>query len=999
MPNPSDIAEEIKSFLALGEARPKGVLADLAAAYAALCRQANARLRQCADYLRRGLRAEAVYHAEIEPNLLDAVAALDLARLEDWNAVCAASGLEVAPQLLLEVAREVNHAYTDLEPVKQLLTQIRLLALARAPMRPRLAALRALLRHDAVSPLLEQDVKSFEAARLREIEAEADEALRAEDGARLDELLRELTDQTWRHPGASAMASRAARHAQEIRARGAVRELEAIAADLHAAHSALDHEECAALLARWDEIVRSTGTVVPAELLEQSRPARDYVRQVEQRRQTQREHATACSRLRSALQEEHCDLADLQGRHDAACSFGIALPEDLEHDYGAKVDQIRLAQRRRRRVIFGAAALLLLALIAGAVLLVRAGIAGVEAERWHARIEALVTEAQAVEAARAWDNLMRQAPHLAGRARLQRLKQRLDKLLKDYGQWQQQFNSLEARIAEGYPDRLEAKYLEEAKRLAEKLTSKEQLAALEWQHKFDEVNHARQQKTDAAFGRALDGLTTEFGKADPNLDPARLKVVLAELEQKLLPVKFMPGVSPELQGQLKPLEARLKSLWDGIYAVERIASAEKQKRDEEKQQREQERQRLEAIQGRLVDLGNQAARAEALAKALKAFAKDFPDHPKAKPFVEAAGGLDDWIAIERAADLVRSWRGELLTSQVKCEQIPGRIEQIATFRKNNPGCPMDEPLGTYAAYLQKAQGPLTDENPWWSQLLKMTVDSEVMRLHCFKTDAKTTYYMRSGARMKTDMLGLSAPVVIEQTGGLKLKEVTIRLGKISGESLYQPPGPSAQCALAKAIVTKLGGLDKRVAWDTIGPDLAHLITQSGQVDPILRAQLLCLVIGWIREHGWAVAKQPGGEKAFAGLSQLKEADEVLTWMDPASDRANRYRDYLTTVLDGLPSFADLRDAVVKSREDLAHGLRSIRWRQGALLKEGDRWQVVPWASYDEGNTFWIAPSASSADRKALRKIGAAGKDGAVIDPAAVAGVPEGTMVFIRMEGR
>ena len=999
MPNPSDIAEEIRSFLALGEARPKGVLADLAAAYAALCRQANARLRQCADYLRRGLRAEAVYHAEIEPNLLDAVAALDLPRLEDWNAVCAASGLEVAPQLLLEVARELNHAYTDLEPVKQLLTQIRLLALARAPMRPRLAALRALLRHDAVSPLLEQDVKSFEAARLKEIEREADEAFRAEDGARLDELLRELTDQTWRHPGASAMASRAARHVQEIRARGAVRELEAIAADLHAAHSALDHEECAALLARWDEIVRSTGTVVPAELLEQSRPARDYVRQVEQRRQTQREHATACSRLGSALQEETSDLAELQRLYDGAHSFGIPLLGNLEDDYRARVDEIRLAQRRRRRVIFGAAALLLLALIAGAVLLVRAGIAGVEAERWHARIEALVTKAQAVEAARAWEDMTRRAPRLADDPRFQRLKQRLDKLLKDYRQWQQKFAWLDTRIAEGYPDRLEAQYLEEARRLAEKLTSKEQLAALEWKQKFDKVNHDRQQKVDAAFGKALEGLGRQFGQADPNLDPARLKVVLAELEQKLLPVKFMPGVSPELSEQLKPLEAKLKSLWDGVYAAEKIASAEKQRRDEERQQRERDRQRSEAIQRRLVDLGNQAARADALAKALKAFAEDFPEHPKAKPFAEAAGQLGDWTPIEQSADLVRGWRGGLLTSQLKCEQIAGRIEQIETFRKDRPACPMDEALGAYAAYLKKAQGPLTDENPWWSQLLKMVVDSEVMRLHCFRTDARTTYYMRSGARMKTDMLGLSAPVVVEQTAGLKLKEVTIRLGKITPDGLYQPPGASPQCALAKEIATKLGGLDKTLAWDTIGLDLAQLVAESTQVDPILRAQLLRLVIGWVKEYGWGVAKQPGGEKAFAGLSKLKEADEVLTWMDPASDRANRYRDYLATVLNGLPDFADLRDAVVRGREELAADLRASRWRQGALLKEGDRWQVVPWASYGEGDTFWVVSGSSSADRKALRKIGSAGKDAPAIDPSAVAGVPEGTMVFIRMEGR
>src|SRR5687767_9088108 len=105
------VVDNIRAFLSsVDQTRTEG-LADLASEYAALCREANARLRRCGDYLRRGMRTEAVHLAEAQPSLLDLVAALDFPELQEFQNTCSIYELSPPPKLLMEVAQELNEAY------------------------------------------------------------------------------------------------------------------------------------------------------------------------------------------------------------------------------------------------------------------------------------------------------------------------------------------------------------------------------------------------------------------------------------------------------------------------------------------------------------------------------------------------------------------------------------------------------------------------------------------------------------------------------------------------------------------------------------------------------------------------------------------------------------------------------------------------------------------------------------------------------------------------
>src|SRR4051812_43580101 len=129
MPDYQQVVDAIRAFANSLDQTRSDEVPELATSYALLCREANDRLRRCADYLHRGLRSEALHLADTPPILLDMVAALDIPELPDWEKACFAYDLQRPPKLLMEAAQELNEAYAADEPVRMLLSRHRVLAL------------------------------------------------------------------------------------------------------------------------------------------------------------------------------------------------------------------------------------------------------------------------------------------------------------------------------------------------------------------------------------------------------------------------------------------------------------------------------------------------------------------------------------------------------------------------------------------------------------------------------------------------------------------------------------------------------------------------------------------------------------------------------------------------------------------------------------------------------------------------------------------------------
>jgi len=71
------IVDDLRSVVHASDQTYSDQLTQLAKSYVEACGEANKRLRRCDDFLRQGLRSEAIRYAEAEPSLLDQVAILD----------------------------------------------------------------------------------------------------------------------------------------------------------------------------------------------------------------------------------------------------------------------------------------------------------------------------------------------------------------------------------------------------------------------------------------------------------------------------------------------------------------------------------------------------------------------------------------------------------------------------------------------------------------------------------------------------------------------------------------------------------------------------------------------------------------------------------------------------------------------------------------------------------------------------------------------------------
>lgn len=193
------VIDRMRLFLRKEDQQLTDELVRYSGEYYDMCRKANERLRICAEYLRLGLRTEAIQLCEEEPNLLELVAALDFPEMHEWAELTISYQLQHEP-LMLEFVESLNDAYVEHEPLEPLLTHFRLMTLLGSPLKKRLQHLRIIAAEDPLSPYWDDDVRDFEKARFREIVDDARDATRNQDTDALAGLLNELDTDPWLEP-------------------------------------------------------------------------------------------------------------------------------------------------------------------------------------------------------------------------------------------------------------------------------------------------------------------------------------------------------------------------------------------------------------------------------------------------------------------------------------------------------------------------------------------------------------------------------------------------------------------------------------------------------------------------------------------------------------------------------------------------------------------------------------------------------------------------------
>nr|MBC8290030.1 hypothetical protein [Planctomycetota bacterium] len=313
--------------------------------------EVNERLRKCDDLLKRGHRAEAIELAEGEPNLLDAAGTLDFLEFPLWVDYVSQFELPSPPELIGDVAAELDEAYTAQFSMEKLLQQYRLRSLARSPLPARISILRQIAHKDPDNPLWQEDLKTFEKFRRKELTDALQIAAKNGDSATLASIERELKSTPWASPVSPKLLEKSEKLNTTAQRNDAKKKLEAIADDLHAAWSEQSPDAGRQARSRWSALLTIAELDESDPLCAEVQPALDWLAEEDDLDRVENEHREAVAALERGIDGEASRL-ELEKLFHAAVRNDRELSETLRYRYAERIRFLGDAARRKSRMIW-----------------------------------------------------------------------------------------------------------------------------------------------------------------------------------------------------------------------------------------------------------------------------------------------------------------------------------------------------------------------------------------------------------------------------------------------------------------------------------------------------------------------------------------------------------------------------------------------------------------------------------------------------------------------
>lgn len=332
-------------------------------------RVANRRLRECDGLLANGHRSEAIQLAEQEPNLLEFVGFLDFPELHEWNDFVAEHGLKVTPEIQIDVATDLNHAYSDDTPLERYLNKLRVYSLGRAPLRQRIDILRKIAKLDVESPHWQDDLKSYEQVRLRQMQDEFRTADERHDYEKLGELYTELKQTKWSMKPGKQFVQRLTESLGSLHQQQSFAKLRDVYRNLRIAKEDDDVGAAERLIDEWTETIaqcdRSSEDVRQVEA--KAGEVFSWVELHQESEASADEKKREIEKLKRLIRSPRSTIDALEARYDAITEDGTELPETIVNQYLDRIEEIEAdIERKRKMKLAGIGVAVLVVLIAAA---------------------------------------------------------------------------------------------------------------------------------------------------------------------------------------------------------------------------------------------------------------------------------------------------------------------------------------------------------------------------------------------------------------------------------------------------------------------------------------------------------------------------------------------------------------------------------------------------------------------------------------------------------
>lgn len=902
------IVENIRNQISYFGSLPNEQVQALAESYVEAVQEVNARLLRCSQMIRSGNPSEAVRLAEIEPDLLESFALLDFPERLQWSELARSRGAAVPAPLFEELAREVNDAYTTVNPLQPLLKKHRFLAIARAPISQRIAVLRELVLMEPDNLEWKADLESYEKTRYRELEKDVQDAIATKDVDRMSALVRELDPKLWSSPPPEKYTVKLRQMLKSESQRALRTEIERLIEKLREAYETDDAPQGIKYADRWYRLTHELGeNAVPLDWKIDVQAALLWVEEKRHEMQRHQDFEMQVQQFRTEIQSganlERLDILFSQLEINAE-ELEQEIPEPILRLYESKRHTSEVRGTRHFRIFLIAVVLLGLMLTTGIVLGFRHFQQQEEIRQIAAVLQGYLDRKnfdaadQYLEEQKAKLELYGESPilvevHSELKAAVTQEKERRI-LFRD------SLNRARESLKSGTMDQ---QALLQAQSRAQSESEKFELLTLE--REYSRVTAEAQNRIDFSLRQMLDPIILDMQplQARKGREDENTLRQLGELRKKAVDSRKIEGASFNVQNDRERLIGQLEQ-WIG----------EINQRKESK--------------GDITDLTKTVANPSEYAKTLQTLAGKYPNLAMAKDFTTLLSELPAWNQVEKWNKLVNILPGASLRRTESLEEECKKVDQfLAEWQKNSQeftDFPEFAAVEYNLPYMRAKTKRFQDGHSLLTDMEKefLGIQSRPLWLYRAEKTGERYYLVEPPKAGRNKYLA-------DKRGTERAVQLTeLAVASISAK------GEAPQVRFAKLALKEFAKIKSSdgAAWRDAACTLLQHLQDDPDYDPLLKFVQLRELIKLFSEGDLSV------EKAYSlHLSILEEEapSEFVDWLDPRSEDAAEERKAAAAVLAKLPSSRSTVESVHKDAEGLKNHPISLYERIGWAEKTNE----------------------------------------------------------------
>jgi hypothetical protein len=969
------LVDQIRSIVQSSDQTRNWPLDSLASAYSEACTAVNQRLSQCQQLLQQGLRSEAIQLAGGEPKLLDVSASLAFPERLAWDELVAAYGLAPAPRLLVEAAQFLNEAYAQQEPLEDLLNSHRRLALARAPLAPRIGVLRKLAAQDPNNLIWDDDLRIFEKARFREIQAEATESLGARDATRVGKLLAELKEQTWVEQPPKALLQGLVKADAQFRGQQVRAALTDIESRLNDAFAARDPVAGRVARQNWDKVTASSGLDPNDPVRERVAGALHWLEEQDRRDRADRDHEASLDALARTLDEPgYVPPSDLERLAKDVLRYDRGMPERLQRQYVSRIESAEKTQARRFQMIAAGAAAIALSVGGLVFYSVRSQLRAGAAVEAAATVNSMLEFGEVEKASGYVKNLEKADSGLLAYPPLTEAIERYQAAQEKETDRVLQFAKA-VRDSEQAPLSIAAPpSLETARSLARLETEKQEIARMLERRKA--ALEAANAKQEVIVSPRLDTVNTEMGQvgrlleATP-IDRPKLLEAIADAARTLS--ELTPNLelaSAAVQRRAQALQHELKTAQGRLDALDRKTRLEE-----------------EITRAAAYPASDSKDNLAAFARRLEEYVTSFPEEPRSRAIKETQNEQRLWYTIDAWNQLAEEWKKT--EGGLTRDNASVRAERCRQFLSSHPTFPDASNLAIYQKFAEATARRASGEECLVKKLEGLLSDllvDHVWVVRISELDAnghqtKKEYYTKERPKEQADFVEFASIVSYE---GKILHRTKVR-------DAVTFVGLSPQSKVAARFKPLLVDGLKVDQWEGLIIELYNAILREPEIDPILQVALLRKTL----EAG-IEGSHPFRESLEAMKARLDQAGIAVNvaWMDAEDRGVERARSEAAQFIQSLPDITQSGNEILNRRRQIERSVARIYRIAGWITRVNDHWKLQSGAGLPrEAELLVIAPTRQSLGQ--WKNVGAIAEGKPRIDARDESLLREGRPVFIQ----